>query len=157
MATSSYVPAPRRLTMLMFGGCDFCPSYVCTKCVITEEGKTNNFEFIGGDRLFGWQYCDCCIQKLKEAKEHHTIDTDLLQQFVGPNYKVKRTSGDIDVGKWKVQYCLRTAFSTLKDDYSSHHVNMKHVSESKTKTILLTDLLQWNDLTLQDLQSVRYK
>lgn len=155
MATSSYIPAPRRLTMLMLSGCDFCPRHFCSTCVTTEENENNNLEVIGGNRLFGWQYCDCCTEKLKEAKNHYMMDADLLQRFFGSNYKVKRTSGDIDVGKWKVWYCLRTDSSTLKDDYSSHRVNMNHVSDSMTKDPLLTDLLQWNDRTLQDLMSLK--
>jgi hypothetical protein len=152
---SFYVPAPRRLTMLFINGCDFCPDRMCKKCGTREESESENnkLEVIGGDRLFGWQYCNCCIEKLKEAKEYHMIDTDLLQQFFGPHYKVKRTSGDTDVGNWKIWYCLRMDSSTLKDDYSSHRVIIKHVSEPITKEIILNVLLQWNDLTLQDFLS----
>lgn len=172
---------PRQLTMLSIYGCDFCPQGYCDKCGQTEKiqevegssprsdcsemgesttgrsrysvGSNNNIERIGDIHIFGWQYCKCCKSQLQSAKRFHTLDIPVILKIIGSSFKVQRTSGQIDEGKWSLWYCLRTDTSTISCDLSSHMVWMKGVHEDTrdyTKTATLSDLLRWNGHTLSD-------
>lgn len=146
-------PRPKRLVMIPLNGCDMCPNGRCNSCR-SEETRCIT---IGNDIHFGWQCCNCqpCVEKMKLTQRIYVVPKERLDRVFGSIFKVLRSSGEVDVGGWKLAYATKetSQFGIIANideityaDTNDYTAVLRCVTQPVEKSVPLSVLLEWNDL-----------
>jgi hypothetical protein len=112
--------------------CDFCrhSNVLDLQEAPIGEAKTS---------LIGWHHCanEECLTLLKQAQSNWIYPKRILIREFSDNFVIQRTSGAMEKG-WKVQDDGFRVKENVKDVY------VTVFKDSKEKTVLLSDLRQWN-------------
>lgn len=92
---------------------------------------------------------------MKLTHRIYVVPTERLDRVFGSIFKVLRSSGEVDVGGWKLAYVIKETlqFGIISNideityaDTSDYTAVLRCVTRPVEKNVPLSVLLEWNDL-----------
>jgi len=124
---------PKRLTFIYENGCDFCDNFL-------NNDTTLTFVDFNLYPHTGWQVCKKCDLRCQKNIKLFYIEKDILQKkFPDDNFKVLRSSGEIEIG-WNI--AGNAIRYDINGDYTITIYNKKDTSINTIQKVINLKLLE---------------